>query len=154
MVAVINLFSLFFADDLYAIATAILLICGGTSIGVNSYFCYVFWLFVKSDTQEEKVTKIISFEEVKQANRRNSETRGRTASGQNRMRNYMYPHNMLDLRVHEESKRLPNTANINQFNKVFFEKPSELTDIMNLARSLFDLREYRKCANILKPYSN
>lgn len=32
------------------------------------------------------------------------------------------------------------------FNKVFFERPSESLDILNLARTLFDLKEYRKCA--------
>ncbi|CDW85316.1 anaphase-promoting complex subunit 8-like [Stylonychia lemnae] len=40
------------------------------------------------------------------------------------------------------------------FNKVFFEKPSEATDTLNLARALFDLREYRKCSNLLKPLAN
>jgi len=40
------------------------------------------------------------------------------------------------------------------FNKVYFEKPNEATDVLNLARSLFDLREYRKCSNLLKPFAN
>lgn len=40
------------------------------------------------------------------------------------------------------------------FTKVYFEKPSELTDTLNLARTLFDLREFRKCANLLKPFAN
>jgi hypothetical protein len=31
-----------------------------------------------------------------------------------------------------------------QFYKVYFEKPNEVTDTLNLARTLFDLREYRK----------
>jgi hypothetical protein len=39
------------------------------------------------------------------------------------------------------------------FNKVWFEKPSEVSDSMNLARVLFDLREYRKCAHTLKPFA-
>ena len=37
------------------------------------------------------------------------------------------------------------------FNKVFFERPSEALDILNLARTLFDLKEYRKCAFTLEP---
>ncbi len=36
----------------------------------------------------------------------------------------------------------------------YFERPNAATDALNLARSLFDLREYRKCAHILKPYAN
>ena len=40
-----------------------------------------------------------------------------------------------------------NSAN---FNKAFFERPSEATDKLNLARTLFDLKEYRKCAHILQ----
>lgn len=40
------------------------------------------------------------------------------------------------------------------FNYHFFEKPNAATDALGLARSLFDLREYRKCAFILKPFAN
>ncbi len=40
------------------------------------------------------------------------------------------------------------------FNKVYYEKPTEATDSLNLARTLFDLREYRKCIHILKPFAN
>ena len=40
------------------------------------------------------------------------------------------------------------------FNFHYFEKPNAATDALNLARTLFDLREYRKCAHILKPYAN
>lgn len=36
----------------------------------------------------------------------------------------------------------------------YFERPNAATDALNLARSLFDLREYRKCAFVLKPYAN
>jgi hypothetical protein len=39
------------------------------------------------------------------------------------------------------------------FNKVFFERPSETMDQINLARILFDLKEYRKCAFNLKAIS-
>ena len=35
------------------------------------------------------------------------------------------------------------------FDKVFFERPSQLNDTLNLARTLFELREYRKCAYML-----
>ena len=37
------------------------------------------------------------------------------------------------------------------FSKVYYEEPSSEQDILNLARSLFDLKEYRKCAHILNP---
>ena len=40
------------------------------------------------------------------------------------------------------------------FNKVYFEKPNETSDVLALARTLFDLREYRKCINLLKPFAN
>jgi Anaphase promoting complex subunit 8 / Cdc23 len=39
------------------------------------------------------------------------------------------------------------------FNYHYFERPNAATDALNLARTLFDLREYRKCASILKPYA-
>jgi Anaphase promoting complex subunit 8 / Cdc23 len=44
--------------------------------------------------------------------------------------------------------------NKDQFNKVYYEKPNESTDILSLARTLFDMKEYRKCANLLKPYTS
>jgi anaphase-promoting complex subunit 8 len=34
------------------------------------------------------------------------------------------------------------------------ERPCEVTDALNLARSLFDLREYRKCAHLLRKIAN
>ena len=37
------------------------------------------------------------------------------------------------------------------FSKVYYEEPSAVQDTLNLARSLFDLKEYRKCANLLAP---
>ena len=37
------------------------------------------------------------------------------------------------------------------FCKVYYEEPSSEQDILNLARSLFDLKEYRKCAHLLNP---
>ena len=37
---------------------------------------------------------------------------------------------------------------------MYFEKPNEATDILNMARTLFDLREYRKCAGLLKNFAN
>ena len=56
-----------------------------------------------------------------------------------------------------EDNDLPSSANQSSqmlFNKVFFEKPSEMVDTLNLARSLFDLKEYRKCAHILTNFQN
>ena len=50
----------------------------------------------------------------------------------------------------EESKR----GVAGDFSKMFFEKPCEVTDALNLARTLFDLREFRKCCHVLKPYAN
>ena len=38
------------------------------------------------------------------------------------------------------------------FNKVFYEEPCPAFDALNLARTLFDLREYRKCAHVLSPF--
>jgi hypothetical protein len=38
------------------------------------------------------------------------------------------------------------------FNKVFFEHPNSALDFLNVARILFDEREYQNCANILQPY--
>ena len=35
------------------------------------------------------------------------------------------------------------------FDKVFFEIPSQTLDILNLGRTLFELREYQKCAHVL-----
>jgi hypothetical protein len=40
------------------------------------------------------------------------------------------------------------------FSYHYFERPNAATDALNLARTLFDLREYRKCAHVLKPYAN
>ena len=40
------------------------------------------------------------------------------------------------------------------FNKPFVEEQNEATDVLNLSRVLFDLREYRKCVTLLKPYAN
>jgi hypothetical protein len=40
------------------------------------------------------------------------------------------------------------------FQKVFFEHPSDTLDKLNLARTLFDLKEYRKCAFSLEPILN
>lgn len=40
------------------------------------------------------------------------------------------------------------------FNYHYFERPNASTDALNLARTLFDLREFRKCAHVLKPYAN
>jgi hypothetical protein len=40
------------------------------------------------------------------------------------------------------------------FNYHYFERPNAATDALNLARTLFDLREFRKCAHVLKPYAN
>ena len=45
----------------------------------------------------------------------------------------------------------PAEAAASSFNKVFFERPSETLDVLNLARSLFDLKEYRKCDFTLEP---
>ena len=40
------------------------------------------------------------------------------------------------------------------FNKVFYEEPCGALDVLNLARTLFDLREYRKCSHVLQPFTN
>jgi len=48
------------------------------------------------------------------------------------------------------SSSLPDAATSTKFNKVFFERPSETLDKLNLARTLFDLKEYRKCAHNLE----
>lgn len=37
------------------------------------------------------------------------------------------------------------------FNKVYYEEPCGEQDTLNLARALFDLKEYRKCAHLLAP---
>lgn len=39
------------------------------------------------------------------------------------------------------------------FSYQYFERPNAATDALNLARTLFDLREYRKCASVLKPFA-
>lgn len=41
------------------------------------------------------------------------------------------------------------TDDSSTFDKVFFERPSEMLDTLNLGRTLFELREYRKCAHTL-----
>ena len=48
----------------------------------------------------------------------------------------------------EERDLLPE----NPFKKVYFEGFSECSDVLNSARVLFDLREYRKASFILKPH--
>lgn len=40
------------------------------------------------------------------------------------------------------------------FDYVYFEMPSKANDALNLARSLFDLKEYKKAAHVLKKYAN
>ena len=40
-------------------------------------------------------------------------------------------------------------GSIPNFDAVFFETPSNETDRLNIARKLFDLREYRKAAHTL-----
>ena len=40
------------------------------------------------------------------------------------------------------------------FDSVFFEMPCWVTDALNLAWTLFDLWEYRKTAQTIKPYVN
>ena len=47
----------------------------------------------------------------------------------------------------------PETPSHN-FNKVYFETPSETSDRLNLARTLFDLKEFRKCEHTLQPVVN
>ena len=36
------------------------------------------------------------------------------------------------------------------FSKVYREEDSVKRDVLNLARSLYDLKEYRKCAHLLQ----
>ena len=38
------------------------------------------------------------------------------------------------------------------FNKVFFEHPNSALDYLNVARILFDDKEYQNCANLLQSY--
>lgn len=38
------------------------------------------------------------------------------------------------------------------FNKVFFEHPNNALDFLNIARLLFDEREFENCANLLQPF--
>lgn len=40
------------------------------------------------------------------------------------------------------------------FNYHYFERPNAASDALNYARTLFDLREYRKCAHSLKAFAN
>ena len=45
----------------------------------------------------------------------------------------------------------PSPASNSTFNKVYYEEPGSEQDVLNLARSLFDLKEYHKCAHLLTP---
>lgn len=47
-----------------------------------------------------------------------------------------------------------NTDHSYRFNKVYEEVGEEYIDAILTARNLFDLREYKKCAHLLKEYSN
>jgi hypothetical protein len=40
------------------------------------------------------------------------------------------------------------------FKKVFFERPSEANDAINLGRTLYELKEFRKCSMVTKPFVN
>lgn len=40
------------------------------------------------------------------------------------------------------------------FTKVYYEDPGTVHDVLGLARSLYDLKEYRKCAHLLEPITN
>jgi anaphase-promoting complex subunit 8 len=40
------------------------------------------------------------------------------------------------------------------YSKTYIEEFNESSDTLGLARALFDLREYRKCAALLKPFAN
>ena len=40
------------------------------------------------------------------------------------------------------------------FDYIFYERKNRVNDVVNLARILFDLREYRKACHKLKPYLN
>jgi anaphase-promoting complex subunit 8 len=39
-----------------------------------------------------------------------------------------------------------------QFDKIYIEKYDKSTDVLMIARNLFDLREYKKCAYLLKDF--
>jgi hypothetical protein len=58
--------------------------------------------------------------------------------------------------IEESDFEKVSAGNGQQFNKVFFERPSEEHDKVMLGRTLFDLKEYRKCAHTLQniPVSN
>ena len=38
------------------------------------------------------------------------------------------------------------------FNKVFFEHPNDALDYLNVARIMFDEKEYQNCYNLLESY--
>jgi len=38
--------------------------------------------------------------------------------------------------------------------KIYIEELNEASDSLNLGRALFDLREYKKCTTLLKPFAN
>ena len=50
-----------------------------------------------------------------------------------------------------ESDFATQDSSTSQFSKVYYEEPGSEQDILNLARALFDLKEYRKCAHMLTP---
>ena len=50
-----------------------------------------------------------------------------------------------------ESDFAAQDSSTSQFSKVYYEEPGSEQDILNLARALFDLKEYRKCAHMLTP---
>lgn len=54
----------------------------------------------------------------------------------------------------DEIMNLRKGGNNTPFIYHYFERPNAATDALNLARTLYDLREYRKCAHVLKPYAN
>ena len=51
----------------------------------------------------------------------------------------------------DENQDYPLSAR-SDFTYTFFERPGRVNDSLQLARTLFDLREYRKTAFILKPF--
>jgi hypothetical protein len=48
------------------------------------------------------------------------------------------------------SDQLKGDEDSNDFRKVFYERPCRSNDKVELARTLFDLKEFRKCAHILQ----
>lgn len=53
-----------------------------------------------------------------------------------------FRHDIEDYPIHKDEP----------FSYTFYERKSRVNDVVNLARSLFDLREYRKACHKLKPY--